>query len=137
MLDCFDCSEHKLSSAQAINEILENFPAKIGMNKISPPYVFRTGNGEKGGLSGVVLLAESHLTVHTFPEKKQAFVDVFSCREFNLRFAADYLSNYFEAGRHEVKLPAQKMDFPPHSRVAAEILHSDRKNYVAFKQLYQ
>ena len=34
---------------------------------------------ENGGVTGVVLLAESHVTVHTWPEHDYAAVDVFMC----------------------------------------------------------
>ena len=36
------------------------------------------------GLSGVVVISESHLTVHTWPELNYAAVDVFTCGEGNL-----------------------------------------------------
>jgi S-adenosylmethionine decarboxylase len=36
---------------------------------------------EPQGVSGVVLLAESHLTVHTWPEHRYAAVDLFSCSD--------------------------------------------------------
>lgn len=35
--------------------------------------------GEGGGVSGVVMLAESHISIHTWPEKDFAAVDVFMC----------------------------------------------------------
>lgn len=35
--------------------------------------------GEGGGVTGVVVLAESHLSVHTWPEKRYVTVDVFVC----------------------------------------------------------
>ena len=35
--------------------------------------------GEGGGVSGVVVLAESHISIHTWPEKDFAAVDVFMC----------------------------------------------------------
>jgi S-adenosylmethionine decarboxylase len=34
---------------------------------------------EHGGVTGVVLLAESHITIHTWPEHAYAAVDVFLC----------------------------------------------------------
>lgn len=35
--------------------------------------------GEGGGVSGVVVLAESHISIHTWPEKDFAAIDVFMC----------------------------------------------------------
>lgn len=36
---------------------------------------------EPGGLTGLVMLAESHLSVHTFPERRYAAFNLFCCRQ--------------------------------------------------------
>jgi S-adenosylmethionine decarboxylase len=36
-----------------------------------------------GGVSGVALLAESHISIHTWPEEGYAAIDVFMCGDFN------------------------------------------------------
>jgi len=38
---------------------------------------------EPQGFSVMYLLAESHFTIHTFPERLYAAVDVYSCREYD------------------------------------------------------
>ena len=35
--------------------------------------------GENGGISGVLVLAESHISIHTWPERDYAAIDVFMC----------------------------------------------------------
>lgn len=55
------------------------------------------------GVSGVVIIAESHLTVHTWPEHRYAAVDVFSCGDLDLEAGIDSLVGAFGAGRHEVR----------------------------------
>src|SRR5712691_5581081 len=32
-----------------------------------------------GGLTAVAILAESHITIHTYPEARSAFIDIFTC----------------------------------------------------------
>jgi S-adenosylmethionine decarboxylase len=55
------------------------------------------------GISGVVVIAESHLAVHTWPEYGYAAVDVFSCGDtLQPRVAVDYLVEQFGAGRTSV-----------------------------------
>lgn len=50
------------------------------------------------GISGVVVIAESHLTIHTWPEHEYAAIDLFSCTD-KIRFSEmlDFLSHTFEA----------------------------------------
>src|SRR5215813_4319059 len=52
------------------------------------------------GISGVVVIAESHLSIHTWPEHRYAAVDIFSCGEtLKPAEAANYLVEQFGAGR--------------------------------------
>ena len=44
------------------------------------------------GVSGVVVIAESHLTIHTWPEYRYAAVDIFTCGdEIRPQEAAEYI----------------------------------------------
>src|SRR5678816_1870373 len=55
------------------------------------------------GISGVVVIAESHLAIHTWPEYRYAAVDVFSCGEvLQPQVAADYLVEQLGAARASV-----------------------------------
>ena len=55
------------------------------------------------GISGVVVIAESHLAIHTWPEYCYAAVDVFSCGEvLQPQVAVDYLVEQLGAARASV-----------------------------------
>ena len=55
------------------------------------------------GISGVVVIAESHLAIHTWPEYRYAAVDVFSCGDvLQPQTAADYLVEQLGAARASV-----------------------------------
>src|SRR5262249_52699959 len=55
------------------------------------------------GISGVVVIAESHLAIHTWPEYRYAAVDVFSCGEsLQPQVAVDYLVEQLGADRASV-----------------------------------
>lgn len=47
--------------------------------------------GEDEGVTGIILLAESHISCHTWPERKFAAFDVFTCGACNSSKAIDYL----------------------------------------------
>jgi S-adenosylmethionine decarboxylase len=53
------------------------------------------------GVSGVVIIEESHLTVHTWPEKGYAAVDIYTCGDCDPRKAIPVLQKDFEAHRVE------------------------------------
>ena len=52
-----------------------------------------------GGISGVAVLAESHISVHTWPERKYAAFDVFMCGEAEPRKALSVFKAAFNPGR--------------------------------------
>ncbi len=53
------------------------------------------------GVSGVVVVEESHLAVHTWPEHRYAAVDYFSCGEVDAEAAMRHLENRLLAARVE------------------------------------
>jgi S-adenosylmethionine decarboxylase len=56
-----------------------------------------------GGVSGVVVLAESHISIHTWPERNFAALDIFMCGDAKPHRAAELLRKAFKSGRAEVK----------------------------------
>jgi S-adenosylmethionine decarboxylase len=48
------------------------------------------------GVTIVYALAESHISIHTFPEKGSCAIDVYTCGKMNARGGMDVLINYFK-----------------------------------------
>ncbi len=57
---------------------------------------------ENGGVSGVAVLAESHISIHTWPERGYAAVDIFMCGAAEPHKAVPILKHAFKAGRISV-----------------------------------
>lgn len=51
--------------------------------------------GEGQGVTGVVILAESHISIHTWPEYGYAAIDAFMCGSADPKRAVQYLKNFF------------------------------------------
>lgn len=94
---------HKLQDLPALYELLDTLPGRINMTKIMPPIVTRYVGvtPEDWGISGFVMIAESHISIHTFPERGEVSIDVFSCKEFDPSHACDELMKAF--GLQEVE----------------------------------
>lgn len=52
--------------------------------------------GDNQGVTGVVLLAESHISIHTWPETGFVAIDIFMCGDCNPSFAIDPLKEIFQ-----------------------------------------
>ena len=113
MLDLRQCNEGKLKDYNLIFDILNDLPEKIGMTKITQPYVFPYAGlvPKDKGITGTVIIAESHISIHTFQEKDYCFVDVFSCKDFDVEFAAEYIINVFESRKYDKHIVHRGKDF--------------------------
>jgi S-adenosylmethionine decarboxylase len=85
IIDGYGGDPQKMQDVEFIYKILDAYPSQIGMTKISTPHVSKYvgSKPEDWGVSGFVLIAESHISIHTFPEKFYINIDVFSCKEFD------------------------------------------------------
>lgn len=59
---------------------------------------------EPFGVSGVVLIAESHFSVHTWPEHRFVGVDIFTCGEMDAEVAIGGMRDGFQAREIQVKV---------------------------------
>lgn len=55
------------------------------------------------GVSGVVVLAESHISIHTWPEKDYAAIDIFMCGDCDPHDALPAIKRAFQPGETEVQ----------------------------------
>lgn len=70
-----ECDSSVLDSVEDIETILVNAAAESGATVLN--HVFHKFSPQ--GVSGVVVIAESHIAIHTWPEHNYAAVDVFTC----------------------------------------------------------
>ncbi len=85
VIDAFVEDAAKISQVEAIFNLLDDLPEQNEMTKITQPYVFRYSGvvPEDWGVTGMVIIAESHISIHTFPQHKRFHMDVFSCKPFD------------------------------------------------------
>ena len=85
MIDAWGCPIEVLDDLRIYFDYLNEVPEIIGMTKITQPYVFPYSGliPSDRGITGSVIIAESHLSVHGFSEKGYVFLDVFSCKGFD------------------------------------------------------
>jgi len=128
-LDGYGCNKKKLENLDLVYSTLDDFPSSIGMTKIMPPYVFRyTGKKlEDWGVSGFVLIAESHISIHTFPVKNYMSLDIFSCKNFDVEKAKKYVEDAFEIKKYHSNLFNRGTEFPKDIEASAKIVKEDRK----------
>ena len=99
LLELFDCDLDAINSLDAVKGALVEAARRAQATIVD--VVFHEFN--PFGISGVVVIAESHLSIHTWPEYRYAAVDIFSCGDvLQPEVAASYLVEQFGAERTSV-----------------------------------
>jgi S-adenosylmethionine decarboxylase len=129
MIDGYGCDNAKLQDIGLIYEFLSDYPDRIDMTKIMPPYVFKYEGKkpEDWGLSGFVLIAESHISLHTFPDKNYMSLDIFSCKEFDTERAVAYIKEAFSIKELDVNRLERGRNFPNNLGESARIVRDERR----------
>lgn len=104
VVDGYGAHPEKLRDTELVYRFLDECPDAIGMTKIVPPqvYTYHGRTPEDWGVSGFVIIAESHISVHTFPDRRYINIDIFSCKDFDEQSSLDIVKRTFEL--REVKV---------------------------------
>jgi len=113
-IDASKCNLEKLSDMNLVYDVLNKLPEELGMTKMILPQVvkWRDPGATIDGVSGLVMIAESHVSIHTFPEKNYVFMDIFSCRGFDVDKAVSLLTKVFGSKKFTKKIVKRGLDFP-------------------------
>jgi spermidine synthase len=100
LAEYYDCDTHVLNDLQIMENSMKEAAIRAGSTIVDS--VFR--RFEPHGISGVVVIAESHLAIHTWPEYGYAAVDLFTCgQKVDPWIAYEYLKDVFFAGDTKCK----------------------------------
>ena len=100
LIDCHGCRGTVLTDVDAVRALLRSAAAAFGLTVIAETF----HQYSPQGVSGVLILAESHLAVHTWPEREFAAVDLFTCAACpEATRLADHLKSALGAERVECR----------------------------------
>jgi len=128
-IDGYGGDRERLSSKSMVHSLLDTYPAEINMTKISEPFVLEyTGEKpEDWGVTGFVIIAESHISVHTFPDRGYVWVDVFSCKEFEAEGAVDRIIETFGLTHVTTDIHDRGLEFPHAVDAATPVAMLERR----------
>ena len=94
------CTEAALGDAALASTCLHALSGALGLTVVQAPAAERA----ERGVVAVVLLAESHAAIHTDVQERMLFIDVFSCRSFDVEQALAVVQAHYgpTAVHHEL-----------------------------------
>ncbi len=93
LVEFMNCEPHIMNDVAAIERDMVGAAQKAGATVINSTF----HHFSPYGVSGVVVIQESHLAIHTWPEYGYAAVDLFTCGEMNAWISFDHLKECFGA----------------------------------------
>jgi S-adenosylmethionine decarboxylase len=108
LVEAEGCDPDRLKDRGALTRLFDEIVSDLSLRVVGTPawHVFP----EPGGITAVYLLAESHLTIHTFPEHGTVCLNLFCCRP---RPAWDFdggLARHLGAGEVKVRQVQRSYD---------------------------
>jgi len=94
-LDIYDCDPEKIRDGEAIGRYAGELCRLLEVRAYGPPQVVNFGQGEVEGYSLVQLIETSLISGHFANQTNRAFIDIFSCRYYDPRLAAEFSRSFF------------------------------------------
>jgi S-adenosylmethionine decarboxylase len=100
LLNLYGCPEQLLDNEFFLCDMIENAAEACGATVIETI----SHHFKPQGVTAISLLAESHISIHTWPEKGEASVDVFTCGDCIPKIACDIIIEQVKSTTHELEL---------------------------------
>ena len=100
LLNLYGCSYTVLNDEFYLRGLLEDAAICSGATVIQ----IISKQFDPQGVTVLVLLAESHISIHTWPEKGTAAVDIFTCGDCLPKIGCDIIIEQIQCDRHTLQL---------------------------------
>lgn len=129
----YNASKRLLGDLGFFYRTLEEYPDVIGMHKVMPPHVqqYLEPGDPDWGLSGFVIIAESHIAIHTYPLRGFLTLDIFSCKAFDTDAAVGYFVDRFGVKNFDHQVFSRGRDFPKDIAKSLNIVSTERVKIAA------
>jgi S-adenosylmethionine decarboxylase len=100
IINAYDCKAN-LDSVEAVRDLLVELVESVKMKRLSEPFVVfhNAENYQNSGVTGIILLSESHVSIHTFSNRGEIYMDLFSCKPYDVEIIRKKIVDFFKIGK--------------------------------------
>ena len=109
VIDAFNCDSDKLGSKDELVKMIKDISELLNMKIISGPIV-ADGIEINPGLTAFAIIDFSHISIHTFTDKNEFCLDIFSCRQFDFSKLEDFIKKTFNLRKGQMFKSIVKYD---------------------------
>ena len=96
LLNLYGCPFDKLNNYKFLIDLLEDAASVSGATVVQT--IFKKFKPQ--GVTVLCLLSESHISIHTWPEKGEAAVDIFTCGDCDPKIGCDVIIHQINVSNH-------------------------------------
>lgn len=96
-LDCHDCNRYKIKNEEHVKDFIKELMVRIDMKPIGDTRVEYTAAEfpDKAGLTAVQIIVTSTIVAHFIDSTGDLYLDVFSCKQFDIETVVNTVDEYF------------------------------------------
>jgi S-adenosylmethionine decarboxylase len=120
-LDGYGGDPEVLDSEEAVTSVLTELCELLDMHPLTEPKVLSAPDNQikdPGGWSGFIIIAESHIALHTFPKRRFISADVYTCKNgMDESVVVNYFKDKFKLEEVETNFIKRGLKYPDHNIV--------------------
>tara|TARA_Y100000310_G_C20473660_1_gene711329 strand:- start:87 stop:446 length:360 start_codon:yes stop_codon:yes gene_type:complete len=97
ILNLHGCKKSFLKSPKKIKEYIDELIKILGMEKHGETYIDQFGEGNLKGWSALQFIKTSSITVHCDDKWNRVFIDIFSCKDYDINKAVKFSKEFFKS----------------------------------------
>lgn len=82
------------ASMEGMFDFLEKMALDIDMDPITRPYIIKSSMEDPNYLSGIIVIAQSHISLHYDYKQNKIYADIFSCAPFDFTLVPEYFAKF-------------------------------------------
>jgi S-adenosylmethionine/arginine decarboxylase-like enzyme len=116
IVNAFKCQTHLIKNKLIIHDFAVDLVKQINMVPYGQPMINHFGEGNKAGFTLVQLIETSNITGHFCDETGDAYLDIFSCKEFNPQTVKHVIQHHFQPQSIDLKMLVRQAGKPMDSQ---------------------
>jgi S-adenosylmethionine/arginine decarboxylase-like enzyme len=103
LVTLYGCNIKLIQDKKHIKQFIKELCRQINMKPNGKSRVKRFGKGKLNGISAFQFIETSSISMHFDETENRAFIDIFSCKNFNGKKAEHFSKTYFKAKKSALK----------------------------------
>lgn len=120
-IDGYGGDPERLNDREAVLSTLTDLCDALHMTPLMEPHILSAPDNQlkdPGGWSAFVMIAESHISIHTFPKRRFVSADVYTCQNgMDQELIIDYFTQKFALEEVETHFVKRGLKYPEHNLV--------------------